>query len=118
MNRAQTGIVLSDEQIASASVRDLCANYGPNRDARVRTELERRHLFSADDWKRIHSARIPIGTREEIMWCQIGLPGEFGDISEVQTSAGPGTRYRYVYGSLMTQDIIVVDGRVFRINAR
>lgn len=117
-NVAKQGVSLPQDKIATSSVRDLCAVYAPNRDPMIRSELERRGTFSPAEWKLIAKKTAPPGTREEVLWCSWGLPGEYGDVTEVSTNSGPGRRYRYIVMGSITADFIVVDGKVASFTTR
>lgn len=64
-------------------------NIGPSK--KVRTELERRGTFTAEEWARIDAGKVHVGDSEELLWCAWGVPND-----EVKhTSAGGSFKIAY-----------------------
>lgn len=74
---------------------------------RMRAEIERRGLFSADEWGRIDSGRIRLGDRELVVMAS------WGPASVHRTTATWGTASVWDYGHA---DVVFENGRVVAIN--
>lgn len=66
----------SDAELARASDWDVADAYYIGKGKRIRAELERRGLFTPDEWGRIDRERVQVGDRAIMVVAALGKPRE------------------------------------------
>lgn len=67
----------SNEELAGAYAFTK-STFGPSRT--LRTEMERRAMFSPEQWARIDAGTIRVGDSESLVWAALGTPEEHSDL--------------------------------------
>lgn len=80
----------SDEELRAQPVERLCVAYALMKPVRVRAELDRRALFSAEEWRAIEGGRWWIGMSEAALICSQGKPAA---VNQTITAAGVSSQY-------------------------
>lgn len=99
----------SESDIATASDDELLWDYGKHGLPAVRAEIEKRNLFSDEEWRAIDRRVVYIGMSEAALFASWGWrPADFSYIAS-------GVKAReYRYGS---RTVLVINGRVAEITA-
>jgi hypothetical protein len=88
--------MMSPEQLQTQSDGQLCAAYGFAHSKKVRAEIERRGILTAEEWLLVERREVAIGMSELAMVASIGGPnGLYGSVNETVTAGG--VRRQYVY---------------------
>jgi hypothetical protein len=86
---------LSPAQLATQSDAALANGYGVIRDPEVRAELERRKVFTRQEWQLIDAKSVAVGMSELALLASQGLPGIYGGVNTTVTASGASKQYVY-----------------------
>jgi hypothetical protein len=86
---------LSPAQLATQSDATLANGYGVIRDPEVRAELERRKLFTQQEWQLIDAKSVAVGMSELALIASQGVPGIYGGVNTTVTASGSSKQYVY-----------------------
>jgi hypothetical protein len=104
---------MSPEKLAQQNSQVLCHALGVNNSKKARQELERRQIFTAEEWQLINSKTVGIGMSELALVCTLGtpIPG-YGTINTSVSAAGTTRQYVYRHPMLGTRYVYVSNGVV------
>lgn len=86
---------LSPSQLTTQSNGALANGYGIVRDSEVRAELERRKIFTSQEWPLIDAKSVAVGMSELALLASQGLPGIYGGVNTTVTASGASKQYVY-----------------------
>jgi len=103
----------SPEALRAESSETLCNAWGFMHTDKVRAELERRNVLSAEEWRLIDARRVAIGMSRLALLCSWGDPGYSGAINRTVTARGVSEQWVYRDAvAKRTRYIYVRDGKV------
>ncbi|WP_290890620.1 hypothetical protein [Arenimonas sp.] len=82
--------VAGKDALQAESADKLCFAYALMKPAGVRAELERRQLFTAQEWQRIEKGYWWVGMSEAALLCSQGKPAV---VNQTVTAAGVSSQY-------------------------
>ena len=80
--------MMSTEELQSVTDSDLCNAYAVIRADKVKAELKRRNVISANEWALIEQKKICIGMSELGLICSWGYPGIYGSVNTMVSRYG------------------------------
>lgn len=102
----------SDEALRESKNDEVLNAYAASRrdgagNSRLRTEIERRNWFTAEEWDRIDRKTFRLGDKEAVVWAAWGKPD---DISTLRT--GDAVSRVLIYGDQADNRVYITNGRV------
>jgi hypothetical protein len=86
---------LSPTQLATQSDLSLANGYSRIRDTDIRSELERRKVFTQQEWQLIDTRSMAVGMSELALIASKGVPSIYGGVNTTVTASGPSKQYIY-----------------------
>jgi hypothetical protein len=100
---------LSPAQLENQSNASLAQGYGVIRDSEVRAELERRKVFTQQEWQLVDAKSVAVGMSELALIASQGLPGIYGGINTTVTASGATKQYVYRATTYHSPTYVYVD---------
>jgi len=86
---------LSPAQLSTQPNGVLANGYGVIRAPGVRAELERRKVFTRQEWQLIDAKSVAVGMSELALLASQGVPGIYGAVNTTVTASGANKQYMY-----------------------
>jgi hypothetical protein len=88
-------VMKSPAELTAQNDLELARAYGTIRNAQVRAELERRKLFTLQEWQLIETKSVGIGMSEAALLAAKGLPVGYGGMRTTVTAQGERKEYLF-----------------------